>query len=709
VGHEDADHPVASPNGDVGELLAHAAVRRDDIGLILLDTELRVRRSRIMSKRFRGLVVRDGLRFDELSPPEDAASLTERLREVLASGEPLISFAQRVTLGEGVRPLILSLSVLRVEDADGRPSGLVITFVDATEPIRAQQRLELLLNAGSMIGSSLDVITTTRQLAKSLVPAFGDMATVNLAVEVFTGGRPPPRTAGNLGLRRAALAPEDAAWPDGFMRPGDDFPNMPDHPVTRRYQRGDLFVLSDREAIVTSLGNDPERIRRIVPDDDPRLALIVLPLLAQGVILGSIEVWRTSGAEPFASEDMRVLREVAARAAISIDNARRYTREHTTVLALQRSLLPVGSTETPAVRAAGLYLPTTVSGRGIGGDWYDVIPLSSLRVALVVGDVVGHGLRSIATMSRVRAAVQTLADLDLTPDELLTHLDDLILRLTEGTEPAHEDAAGSTCLYVVYDPINRTCAMASAGHPPPALVRSDGTATFVDLVPGPPLGFGGLPFEATEFDMAPGEFLALYTNGLIEQGGRPVGEGMTRLLSRLSALGSAGPRGDGDADLQPTVARVAREILPETLTDDVAFLLARVRATPAEDIATWRIPSDPAAVATARDLATEQLTAWGLRDLAFNTGVVVSELITNAIRYTGDEPADLRLVRTDKALICEVSDSSNTQPWLRRARSTDEGGRGLFIIAQLTNRWGSRYTSTGKTIWTEQLLPDKRA
>lgn len=698
---EGVAHAAASPAGDVGAMLARATSRQDDIGVILLDAELRIRESSVVPDRFRGLGARPGARLVALVPPQDADTMTARLRHVFETGEPLLSEPQRIRTGADEPALILSLTVLRLEDAASRPAGLVVTFVDVTEETQARQRLDLLLNAGSTIGTSLDVITTARQLAQALVPTFGDMATVNLAVEVFGGERPPLRGGGgDVGLRRAALTPEDAVWPEGFILPGGDFPTFPNMPTIRRYQSGEAFLLPDRATITAALDDDPELIRRVVPEDDPRLSLACSPLLTQGQILGSIEVWRRGSSESFAPEDVRVLREVATRAAVSIDNARRYTREHTTVLALQRSLLPVGSTDTPAARAAGVYLPTTVAGRDVGGDWYDLIQLSSLRVALVVGDVVGHGLRAIATMGRVRTAVQTLADLDLAPDELLTHLDDLILRLSEGSEPAHEDVSGSTCLYAVYDPVTRRCAMASAGHPPPAIVRSDGSAEFVDIAPGPPLGFGGLPFEATEIAMAPDEFLALYTNGLVEQGDSGIGDGMAALLTRLASLDHT------DDDLQTAVGRVAADILPETLTDDVAFLLARVRATPDEDVMTWRIPADPAAVARARELTGEQLTAWGLDELSFTTGLVVSELVTNAIRYAGGRPADLRLIRGDKVLICEVSDASNTQPWLRRARSTDEGGRGLFIIAQLTNRWGSRYASTGKTIWTEQLLPE---
>jgi serine phosphatase RsbU (regulator of sigma subunit)/anti-sigma regulatory factor (Ser/Thr protein kinase) len=421
------------------------------------------------------------------------------------------------------------------------------------------------------------------------------------------------------------------------------------------------------------------------------------PLLARELILGTVEVWRAEGSPPFDEDDVRLLHELASRAALSVDNARRFTRERTSTVALQRSMLPNATTDITASTAAGVYLPATEGGREVGGDWYDVIALPSLRIAFVVGGVVGHGLRATATMGRMRTAVQTLADLDLTPDELLTHLDDLVLRTLEDTEPPHEDALSGTCLYAVYDPVSRRCAMASAGHPPPALVRTDGSVDFVALDPGPPLGVGGLPFEVTEFELAPDSVLAFYSRGLVEHGESSPAEEMEAFRGRLASLKGA------DCGLEAAAARLLDGLVPTARTEDVALLFAHVHAVTADRIASWEIPVDPAAVAAARALATEQLAAWGV-DLAFTTELVVSELVTNAIRYAGG-PLTLRLIRDDHTLVCEVSDPSNSQPRLRRARITDEGGRGLLLVAQLTTRWGSRYGSSGKTIWTEQALP----
>jgi anti-sigma regulatory factor (Ser/Thr protein kinase) len=352
------------------------------------------------------------------------------------------------------------------------------------------------------------------------------------------------------------------------------------------------------------------------------------------------------------------------------------------------------------VDVASRYLPAHARA-GIGGDWFDVIPLSGARVALVVGDVVGHGLQASATMGRLRTAVRTLADVDLAPDELLTQLDDLVLRLdheetaADGGPPGRGAGEfGATCVYAVYDPVARRCSMARAGHPPPALATPDGRVEFLDVPTGPPLGLGGLPFELAEFDVPVGSVLALYTDGLVEAPDRDPSTGYALMRTALSGPGRA---------LEETCERVLREVMPDRRTDDTALLLARTRSLGAEHVATWELPSDPAIVSRARELARAQLTAWRLEDAAFVTELVVSELVTNALRY-GAPPVRLRLIR-DETLICEVSDTSSAAPHLRRARVNDEGGRGLLIVAQLTERWGSRHSGSGKTIWAEQALP----
>jgi serine phosphatase RsbU (regulator of sigma subunit)/anti-sigma regulatory factor (Ser/Thr protein kinase) len=429
-------------------------------------------------------------------------------------------------------------------------------------------------------------------------------------------------------------------------------------------------------------------------------SVMMVPLRARGVTLGMVHFLRHRTPESFGQDDLLLAEEIVTRAAVSVDNARRYTRERRTALALQRSLLPERSPALTAVEVAYRYLPAG-SGADIGGDWFDAIQLSGARVALVVGDVVGHGIQASATMGRLRTAVRTLADVDLAPDELLTQLDDLVIRLDREEGPEARGRAGetsgeigATCLYAVYDPASRRCTLARAGHPPPALVTTDGTVRFLDLPAGPPLGLGGLPYESTEVELAEGSLLALYTDGLVEAADRDIDVGLG-LLRR--ALGSPADT------LEETCDQVLNTVLTGRPADDTVLLLARTSALDSQQVRTWQLPRDPAAVAGARKVAGEQLATWGLEETAFATELIVSELVTNAIRY-GDAPIQLRLIR-DSTLICEVSDGSGTAPHMRRARVFDEGGRGLLLVAQVSERWGSRQTPTGKTIWAEQPLP----
>jgi anti-sigma regulatory factor (Ser/Thr protein kinase) len=340
----------------------------------------------------------------------------------------------------------------------------------------------------------------------------------------------------------------------------------------------------------------------------------------------------------------------------------------------------------------------------VGGDWYDVIGLSGARVGLVVGDVVGHGIHAAAAMGRLRTAVRTLADVDPTPDELLTRLDDLVIQLSEesgtddaaGGDPGGEAAAdiGATCLYAVYDPVTGRCSLARAGHPAPILVSPDGTAEFLELPAGPPLGLGGLPFESVEVPLPEGSLLALYTDGLVESRHRDLDVGLETLRRALITPADS---------LEALCDHAVKTLLPDGPADDAALLLVRPRILDPGQVAVWDVAVDAAAVAHVRAESTRRLDAWGLGEAGFVTELVVSELVTNAIRY-GGSPIQLRLIH-DRALICEVSDASSTAPHMRRARVFDEGGRGLLLVAQLTQRWGTRQTKAGKTIWCEQALP----
>nr|WP_189785533.1 SpoIIE family protein phosphatase [Streptomyces capitiformicae] len=646
-----------------------------------------------------------GWRLDEATwgePPEEAAeeSFLRLVRQVADEGRPMRY--ERTAPGPfSSRQQAWFTEMWPVRDPDtGQVCGVGTATFDSSEEHWARQRLALLNEAGARIGTTLNVSRTAQELADVAVPRLADFVSVDLLDSVLQGEEPAPGPLDSaVRLRRVAHQSTYEGVPEAAVALGalDAYP--PFSPPARALATGKplLSGLDDPDYLrwVEADGIRIERVRRFGFH-----SAMATPLRARGITLGVVFLARREGSKPFARDDLVLAEELAGRAAVGMDNARRYTRERTNALTLQRSLLPRDLPKQAAVEVAYRYLPAG-AGAGVGGDWFDVVPLSGTRVALVVGDVVGHGLHASATMGRLRTAVRTLADVDLPPDELLTHLDDLVTHLTWNNETfpnqlkmPYTGEIGSTCLYAVYDPVSRVCTIASAGHPPPAVLYPDGTVSMVRLSPGPLLGVGGLPFEATEVELPEGSLLAFYTDGLIEARNHDIGIGMERLCE---ALASPVPSLEGTCDT------VLKALLPQSPADDVALLLARTRALHTDQVAAWSLPSDPAIVADARAQASRQLAVWGLEEAAYVTELVVSELVTNAIRY-GAVPIGLRLIR-DRTLICEVSDASSTAPHLRRARAYDEGGRGLHMVAQLTQGWGTRQTATGKTIWTEQPLP----
>ncbi|MEU3512796.1 SpoIIE family protein phosphatase [Streptomyces longwoodensis] len=674
-----------------GAALLRALLAQDRIGVAVRDTDLSVVRTNHVSSDT--LVLPQGSQLADVMEAPDAASAEEGLRGVLETGVPLVGHAQHVrSLAEPVREWSLSVTAVRTTDRRGRPSGVTVLLTDATEERLAARQSRLRHRAALGIGGSLDVRRTAQDITDVLVPDFASLVAVELAEAVLAGEEPPKNFGGgDLRLRRMA-GRAVGPWPEGLSRPGDVLPPFPDEPRIRSLQAG-RTVIVDRAALERRLSGKTHS-GMVIPEGGHSHA--AAPLFARGLVLGYISAWRIGQEQPFGQRDADLLTEVAAHAAVSIDNARRYTREHRAAVALQQRLLPAATTHTPAVDAVGRYLPAG-GGAEIGGDWFDAIPLPSLRVAIVVGDVIGHGLHAAATMGRLRTAVQTLADLELTPDELLARLDELVSRLAVEESPEENDTVGATCLVALYDPVTEQCTVASAGHPPPIVTGPDGVAEIVPVQPGPPLGVGGLPFEATTIDLVADSWLALYTDGLLGRPTDDIDAAIKRLADRVTSLHRSGQT------LETASWALTKEREGVPAADDTALLLARIRPLRPDAFAEWEFPADPAAVAGARAAAADKLAQWGLIDFQFTVELIVSELVTNAVRYAGG-PIGLRLI-CDTILVCEVSDPSNTQPRLRRASLGDEGGRGLFLIAQLSTRWGSRYGQTGKTIWAELELP----
>ncbi|MEV4331963.1 SpoIIE family protein phosphatase [Streptomyces sp. NPDC049597] len=691
----------------VGQSVLEGFLTRSPVGMAVMDLQLRYVWLNDTLERFGGVPreQRLGRRLSELLPGLQTDTIEGLMRKVLATGVPVTDYEYvGWSWADPHRQHAYSTSFFPLVDADDSVTGVCYMVLDVTERWNARQLLSLVNDAGSSIGRTLDVMRTAQELADFAVPRFADFVIVDLLEPVLSAeghgawltdaGPAPARPV----LRRAGMSSVREGCPEAVARIGDRVDFYPPQYDVQMLINGEPVLIP-----VLDLSDDvwaAEDPARVAKNRAFGLhSLISVPMRARNTALGITTFARTLNPVSFTPDDVLPARELVARAALCVDNARRYTREHTAAVTLQHSLLPHALSGGTALEVASSYLPAHAPG-GVGGDWFDVIPLSGARVGLVVGDVVGHGITAAAAMGRLRTAVQTLADMEMPPDELLAHLDDLVLRLgeeeTEG-DPAHRNTAtflGATCLYAVYDPVTRRCTMARAGHPPPVVVAPGKGASFPEPPAGPPLGLGGMAFEATEIELAENSLFGLYTDGLIRGAGHDMERGMSRLGEVLA---------QPDSDLGALCASAVRQLVPVPQGDDIALLLTRAHALGAEQVVSWDVPADPAAVADVRARATRQVEAWGFGELAMTTELIVSELVTNAVRYA-EPPLRLRLLR-DSRLTCEVSDASSTAPRLRHARSTDEGGRGLFLVAQLARRWGARYTAGGKIIWAEQEIP----
>ncbi|NWF25527.1 SpoIIE family protein phosphatase [Streptomyces sp. PKU-EA00015] len=634
-------------------------------------------------------------RLLDLPPDAEGRTVTDlgldaATAELLASGRE----ASDEVRAAGDRLLAVNL---RPTDAGGQAAGTVATLRDTTELTalagraeEVRERLLLLYEASARIGTTLDVTHTAEELTEVATPRFADVVTVDLAAPVLGGEEPGPEeeTGPVIDMRRTAIAGAGADHP--FHPAGRDMGFVPADSRVLGMSSGRSLLVPD---VTTTRGwreQDPEQAARIL--EYGAHSLICVPLHARGVVLGMANFWRVRNPLPFDRDDLSFAEELVARAAVCVDNARRYTREHGLAVTLQRSLLPGALPEQSALDVASRYLPARA---GVGGDWFDVIPLPGARVALVVGDVVGHGLHAAATMGRLRTAVHNFAGLDLPPDELLARLDELVSRIDQGesAEGAGTAVTGATCLYAIYDPAAGTCTVAKAGHPGPVLALPDGTVEAPDVPTGPPLGLGGLLFQAQELRVPEGSRLVLFTDGLVESREREFDVGLAMMRRVLAS---------GERSAEETCADLIAAMLVTPPGDDVALLVATTRRLDPAHVGEWEVEPDPAAVSVVRRDVGRWLAAQGLDEEAFAAELILSELVTNAIRY-GGPPIRVRLL-LDRTLICEVSDAGRSAPHLRYAATTDEGGRGLYLVAQYAERWGTRYTAGGKVIWSEQKL-----
>jgi serine phosphatase RsbU (regulator of sigma subunit)/anti-sigma regulatory factor (Ser/Thr protein kinase) len=381
---------------------------------------------------------------------------------------------------------------------------------------------------------------------------------------------------------------------------------------------------------------------------------------------------------------------------LSADRLRESERRlHETAVTLQRSLLPQELEQPDDLRVAATYQPGGTDA-AVGGDWYDVITLGAGRTALVIGDVMGRGVRAAAVMGQLRTAVRAYARLDLPPHEVIQLLDGLASEI-DATQIA-------TCVYAVHDPSEGRLSYASAGHLPIVIRDPDGTVRRADEPTGPPLGTGGWIHSSGSIPLGPGCTAVLYTDGLVERRDQDIDDGIAALTRALSgATGSP----------QVVCDRLLRSLgVTSEHDDDVAVLVLQYPDHVGDDAELFRNASldllgGIEAAPRARAFASGVLASWRfpveLRDLGV---LAASELVANSLKH-GHPPMRLRMRRTDRRLIIEVTDGDEHLPRRRRAEPADESGRGISIIATIASGWGSRRTpGGGKAVWCEFALPE---
>ncbi|RKE21724.1 SpoIIE family protein phosphatase [Streptomyces sp. TLI_171] len=501
---------------------------------------------------------------------------------------------------------------------------------------------------GFRVGTTPDPETTAAELCEVFVPGWADGAAVDVRAGFVDDDRPPD------GWGPATVVLQRLGVTGGFGGPAAGGPVALPRTLVERVLREGVPVLA--------------------PPVEGGAPVLALPLAVRGEVFGVLQLACGSARSAYGRSEIELLAGLAERGALLLDSARMHREEPRLARALQRSMIPIGLPRTRGVRLAHRFRPGEHRA-GSGGDWFDAVPLRGNRVALVVGDVMGHGLPAAQAMSRLRAGVHAFALLDVPPGQLLRHLDNLVHRL--GPELL------ATCLYAVYDPVARTCELASAGHLPPVLLHRGGGSEQVDLPTNAPIGVGGVPFSTRTIEVPDGSTLVLCTENRVElaaQCARLTGSGWTP--EQICAFVFEAP-GTGDR------------------RDDLAVLVARFDGLPRAREASHTFAPRAGEVPRVRHLVRSQLCSWGLEFVADTAELLIGELITDAVEVA-HAPVEVRLVWTGRLLV-EIVDDHRELPVLEHVEPLGEegSGRGLVLVSRLADRWGAEHRPGRRVVWFE--------
>ncbi|GIJ22592.1 hypothetical protein Vlu01_32160 [Micromonospora lutea] len=560
-----------------------------------------------------------------------------------------------------------------VRDSRGRVVG-VLAVVNETSP--ATRQLQGLSDFAAVLSGTLTLDDVARVALRYAITSF-DADRVSFVMDDGGGGsgwRMVRRVRGEL------VDEADERLPPLWRRGSTDW-SAPS-------------VVSARSGQANFI-DDGEPLHEIAVDrhDQKIRALAAVPLRAT-VVRGGLTVGYRSP-HPWSAADRALLAASAELIGQAAERARRFETQHGTAQLLQRSMLPENLPVLPRLRIAARYDPG-VDGNAAGGDFYDAFLLPTGRLGVVLGDVAGHDVQAAARMGQVRAALRALALNDPRPDRVLTGLDRLVGSL--GAE------AGTYELFVtvafgVIDVEREELTLASAGHPAPLVRRcspaGEPRAEFVDVPSGAPLGVGYRAATRT-VAFSPGDTLLLFSDGVVERRRRGLSDGLARLAESVAGAPSGDPR---------SLCAVASAAVPGATEDDVAVLAVEYAVRPSRS-ARMEVPAEPTAPGRVRHWMTAQLTEWGVAESVIGAAVLcTSELTTNALLHAGTD-ARVEVDLSPERLLVSVADSGSRGTVTRaRTETLSSRGRGLGLIEELSDAWGTDPTVRGSTVWFEILLP----